>query len=147
MMDKTHDVLDSPTGWVNEHIQRYVASDGANGHEWRGAPTLLLTTQGRKTGQWHRTALIYGRDGDHYVLVASRGGNPNHPSWYLNLSANPDVEVQVNAEKFRARAHTASPEEKARLWPIMTKIWPAYNDYQGKTEREIPVVVLEPLGK
>jgi len=139
------DVLDSPTGWVNEHIQRYVASDGANGHEWRGAPTLLLSTQGRKTGQWHRTALIYGQDGADYVIVASRGGNPNHPSWYLNLSANPEVQVQVNAEKFSARAHTASREEKARLWPLMASIWPAYNDYQAKTERDIPVVVLTPL--
>ncbi len=136
-------VHDSPSSWVAEHIERYVASDGANGHEWRGVSTLLLTTRGRKTGEWHRTALIYGRDGENYIIVASRGGHPHHPAWYLNLSANPEVRVQVNADKFTARARTASPEEKARLWPLMTSIWPDYNSYQAKTEREIPVVVLE----
>ena len=145
-MSDEEKVSDSPSGWVAEHIQRYVASDGANGHERNGATTLLLTTRGRKTGQWHRTALIYGRDGENYVIVASRGGAPNHPAWYLNLSANPEVRVQVNADKFTARAHTASPEEKARLWPIMTRVWPDYDKYQAKTEREIPVVVLERVG-
>lgn len=138
-------VLDSPTGWVREHIQRYLETDGQSGHEWRGVPTLLLTTRGRKTGQLRRTALIYGRDGDNYVIVASRGGSPNHPSWYLNLSADPEVEVQVNAEKFTARAHTASPQEKDRLWPLMASIWPDYEKYQTKTDRVIPVVVLEPV--
>ena len=99
-MTNQHEIHDSPTAWVAEHIQRYVESDGESGHEWKGATTLLLTTRGRKSGQWHRTALIYGQDGDRYILVASRGGHPHHPAWYLNLTANPEVEVQVNADKF-----------------------------------------------
>lgn len=143
-MTNPHEVHDSPSAWVAEHIQRYVASDGENGHEWRGAPTLLLTTLGRKSGEWHRTALIYGQDGDNYIIVASRGGHPHHPSWYLNLVANPEVRVQVNADKFTAQARPASPAEKARLWPLMTALWPDYDAYQAKTEREIPVVILTP---
>jgi deazaflavin-dependent oxidoreductase (nitroreductase family) len=145
-MGEHEEIFDSPTGWVRDHIRRYVETDGENGHEWRkGVPTLLLTTRGRKSGQWHRTALIYGRDGARYVIVASRGGHANHPAWYLNLAANPEVQVQVFGEKFTARAETASPEEKARLWPLMTAIWPDYDAYQTKTERDIPVVILTPL--
>lgn len=145
-MGKQEEVYDSPTGWVRDHIRRYVETDGRNGHEWRkGVPTLLLTTRGRKSGQWRRTALIYGRDGDRYVIVASRGGHANHPAWYLNLVVNPEVEVQVFGEKFTAHAETASPEEKARLWPLMASIWPDYNAYQARTTRDIPVVILTPL--
>jgi deazaflavin-dependent oxidoreductase (nitroreductase family) len=137
-------VVDSPRGWVNRHIQRYVATGGADGHEWRpGVPTLLLTTRGRRSGLLRRTALIYGRDGDAYVVVASQGGDPKHPAWYLNLEADPAVHVQVAAEEFDARARTATGEERARLWREMAAIWPAYDDYQRKTDREIPVVVLE----
>ncbi len=136
-------VYDSPTGWVNEHIQNYVASDGENGQIWKGATTLLLTTRGRKSGKLHRTALIYGQDGDNYLIVASKGGAPKHPNWYLNLMDNPAVEVQVGADKFKARARTATDEEKPRLWETMTKIWPAYDNYQTKTSRSIPVVILE----
>ncbi len=143
-MGKQDDIYDSPTGWVAQHIRRYVETDGRSGHQWRGVPTLLLTTRGRKSGLRRRTALIYGKDGDHYVVVASRGGHSKHPAWYLNLVADPLVEVQVGAEKFSARVHTATVEEKARLWPMMVSIWPAYNDYQAKTDREIPVVVLVP---
>jgi deazaflavin-dependent oxidoreductase (nitroreductase family) len=136
-------VVDSPRGWVNKHIQRYVATGGQDGHEWRpGVPTLLLTTRGRKSGLLRRTALIYGRDADEYVVVASEGGSPRHPSWYLNLEADPRVHVQVGAEEFDARARPATPDERARLWPEMTRIWPAYDGYQLKTDREIPVVVL-----
>ena len=135
-------IFDSPTGWVADHVQHYVETDGANGHLWRGVPTLLLTTRGRKSGKWRRTALIYGKDGDNYVIVASQGGAPKHPAWYLNLVDHPAVDVQVGADKFSALAHTASAEEKARLWPLMVSIWPSYKDYQTKTEREIPVVVL-----
>lgn len=137
------EIVDNPTRWVNEHIRKYVDSDGKNGHSWNGVSTLLLTTLGRKSGQWRRTALIYGRDGDRFVVVGSKGGAPGHPAWYLNLVDHPQVLVQVGADKFTARAHTASVEEKARLWPLMTKIWPAYDDYQRKTSRDIPVVVLE----
>lgn len=134
--------IDSPGDWQREHIERYVATDGADGHEWQGVYTLLLTTRGRKSGKARRTPLIYGRDGDDYVVVASAGGQPHHPSWYLNLQADPRVRVQVGAEKFDAVARTASPEEKARLWPVMTEIWPDYDNYQSKTSREIPVVIL-----
>ncbi|MGW0503735.1 nitroreductase family deazaflavin-dependent oxidoreductase [Micromonospora sp. NPDC003241] len=137
-------VMDSPTDWVAEHIDRYVETDGAEGHEWQpGVFTLLLTTRGRRSGALRRTALIYGRHGDAYVVVASQGGAPQHPAWYLNLLADPEAQVQVAAERFTARARTATPEEKARLWPDMVAVWPAYDDYQTKTDRDIPVVVLE----
>lgn len=136
-------IYDSASSWVKQHIDDYVATDGQKGHEWRpNVPTLLLTTRGRKSGKLRRSALIYGRDGDDYLVVASRGGAQNHPAWYLNLVANPEVEVQVWGERFTATASTASAEEKHRLWETMTKIWPAYNDYQAKTKRDIPVVVL-----
>jgi deazaflavin-dependent oxidoreductase (nitroreductase family) len=138
------EVHDSPSGWVNDHIQQYVSSDGAEGHLWNGVPTLLLTTKGRKTGELRRTALIYGRHGSSYLVVASQGGAPSHPAWYLNLEANPEVQVQVGAEKFIARARTASEQEKPELWRTMTGIWPAYDEYQTKTDRPIPVVVLDP---
>jgi deazaflavin-dependent oxidoreductase (nitroreductase family) len=129
---------------VARHIRRYVDSDGANGHEWRpGVYTLLLTTCGRRTGTWRRTALIYGRDGDRYLVVASVGGSARHPAWYLNLLAHPEVEVQVAAERFAATARPAGSEEKPRLWALMVKIWPAYEGYQKKTRRDIPVVILE----
>lgn len=137
-------VVDSPEGWVADHIRRYIETGGAEGHEWQpGVYTLLLTTRGRRSGKLRRTALIYGRDGDRYAVVASQGGDPRHPAWYLNLLDSPEVEVQVGAEKFTARARTADAGEKARLWPLMTAIWPAYDEYQAKTDRDIPVVVLE----
>ncbi len=135
--------VDPPDGWQRDHVRRYVASDGADGHVWNGVPTLLLTTRGRRSGQARRTPLIYGQDGDRYVVVASKGGSPQHPLWYRNLLAEPTVAVQVGADRFTARARTATPAEKQRLWPVMTGIWPAYDEYQTKTDREIPLVVLE----
>ncbi len=139
------EVVDSPRGWVNEHIKRYVATGGEDGHEWKpGVPTLLLTTRGRRSGLLRRTALIYGRDWESPVVVASQGGADEHPAWYLNLQADPRVHVQVGPREFDARARTATPEERARLWAEMTRIWPAYDDYQARTQRQIPVVVLEP---
>ena len=136
------DVTDSPTGWVKEHIDSYVATGGAEGHLWRGAPTLLLTTVGRRSGERRRTALIYGRDGEDYVVVASYGGAPKHPAWYLNLLDQPRVEVQVGDEVFPATARVADPLGRARLWPELARIWPAYDEYQRKTDREIPLVIL-----
>ncbi|PZM95455.1 MAG: nitroreductase family deazaflavin-dependent oxidoreductase [Actinobacteria bacterium] len=137
------DPLDPPAGtWQREHVDRYVASGGADGHLWNGVPTLLLTTRGRRSGRPRRTPLIYGRDGDDYVVVASAGGSPTAPAWYLNLSADPRVRVQVKDDVFDAVARTASAEEKARLWPVMTAIWPAYDEYQAKTSRQIPIVIL-----
>ena len=137
-------VFDNPTGWVKSHIQEYIKSDGRKGHRWRGLPTLLLTVRGRKSGKLRRTALIYGRDGNNYLLVASNGGSPHHPSWYLNLVSNPEVEIQVGADKFTARARTAPQEEKLRLWKLMTKIFPQYDKYQAKAGRDIPMVIVEP---
>ncbi|HEY6793931.1 MAG TPA: nitroreductase family deazaflavin-dependent oxidoreductase [Kineosporiaceae bacterium] len=138
-------VTDSPTDWVAEHTQRYLESGGQDGHEWRpGVPTLLLTTTGRTSRVKRRTALIYGRDTDRFVVVASKGGAPDHPSWYLNLQADPQVEVQVMDDVFPAVAETVHGEERTRLWALMCRIWPAYDDYQAKTDREIPVVVLTP---
>jgi len=129
-------------GWIAEHLKKYLASDGADGHIWNGVPTLLLTTTGRKSGDARTLPLIYGKDGDRFVIVASRGGAPDHPGWYKNLVAQPAVKLQVAAEKFAARASTAKGAERTRLWQAMTRIWPAYDDYQKKTSREIPVVIL-----
>ena len=135
--------IDPEPGWQREHVERYVASDGADGHIWRdGVPTLLLTTVGRRSGQARRTPLIYGRDGDRYLIVASKGGSDDPPEWYRNLAADPRVRIQVGPDTFDATAHTATPEEKARLWPVMTAVWPDYDAYQTKTSRDIPLVVL-----
>lgn len=144
-MTSDETVYDSPSKFVRDHIEEYVASDGEKGHRWRGMNTLLLTTRGRKSGLLRRTALIYGRDGDNYLVVASSGGSARHPQWYLNLAANPEVVVQAGAARFAARARTATPEEKPRLWAIMSAIFPTYNTYQAKTQRDIPLVILEPI--
>jgi deazaflavin-dependent oxidoreductase (nitroreductase family) len=127
-----------------EHVDRYIATDGEEGHDWQGTQTLILTTTGRRSGQPRQHPLIYGRHGDDYLIVASKGGAPKHPAWYLNLDENPEVEIQVKGDKMHAHARTATPDEKAELWRIMTSQWPAYDDYQENTDRDIPVVVLEP---
>jgi deazaflavin-dependent oxidoreductase (nitroreductase family) len=142
-MAAPEEVTDSPTGWVAKHVRRYVESGGASGHRWYGKDTLLLTTRGRKSGKLRRTALIYGRDGDRYLLVASNGGAAKHPSWYLNLVEHPEVQLQVGADRFAGRARRASPEEKRRLWPLMVSILPRYDSYQQKTSRDIPLVIVE----
>jgi proline iminopeptidase len=127
-----------------EHVQRYRESGGEVGHIWkRGSKTLLLTTKGRKTGNATTTPLIYENDGDRYVIVASKGGADEQPGWYLNLQKSPEVELQVKDEVFHARAHTAEGEERDRLWKLAAQQWPDYDEYQKKTDREIPVVVLE----
>lgn len=136
-------INDNPTGWVSKHIQTYLESDGKKGHKWNGHLTLLLTTRGRKSGKLRRTALIYGQDGENYLLVASNGGSDHHPLWYLNLVEDSKVELQVGAEKFSARARTANAKEKPRLWKIMSKVFPTYDKYQAKAEREIPLIILE----
>lgn len=130
----------------DEHVRRYRETDGEVGHSWReGSTVLLLTTTGRRSGERRTHALIYGVDGESYVLVASRGGAPTHPKWYLNLDADPDVEIQVLGDVLPARARTATGAERERLWRTMTAIWPPYDSYQARTEREIPVVVVEPV--
>jgi deazaflavin-dependent oxidoreductase (nitroreductase family) len=127
-----------------EHVRRYRETDGADGHIWKeGATVLLLTTNGRRTGNETTTPLIYGMDGETPVIVASKGGHAEHPGWYRNLLVHPDADVQILGEHMRVRARTAEGEERERLWRRMTEIWPHYDSYQARTEREIPVVVLE----
>ena len=130
-----------------EHVDRYRATDGEEGYEWQGAQTLLLTTTGRKSGTERTTPLIFAPYGEAaYTIVASKGGTDEPPAWYLNLSANPEVEVQVKGDVFKANARTATAQEKAETWPTMVSEWPAYDEYQRKTERQIPIVVLERAG-
>ncbi len=125
-----------------EHVDRYRETDGEEGHIWReGSTILLLTTTGRRTGNESTTPLIYRLDGDSSVIVASKGGAPEHPGWYENLAKTPEVGVQIKGDKFRARAR----EERERLWRLMNEMWPHYDEYAEKTVREIPVVVLERL--
>src|ERR1700674_5495612 len=141
-------------GWMVEHANRYLSSGGTDGHLYKmtqpgrpemTVPSLLLTTTGRKSGERFIFPLFYGKAGDSYIVVASKGGAPQHPGWYRNLLANPDVDVQVGTAKMKARARTATGEERARLWEKALEFWPPYADYQRKTEREIPVVVLDPI--
>ncbi|MEU2000763.1 nitroreductase family deazaflavin-dependent oxidoreductase [Rhodococcus sp. NPDC019627] len=128
----------------DDHIRVYRETGGEVGYLWNGVPTLLLTVTGRRSGRSHSSALIFARDGDDYLVVASKGGAPAHPQWYRNLLANPEAEVQVKAEKLAVRGNTAGPEERTRLWKILTELWPNYDVYQSRTERQIPVVVLSP---
>jgi deazaflavin-dependent oxidoreductase (nitroreductase family) len=151
------DIMAEPSGpkelpdWIKNHLERYIATDGEDGYLWDAAlgggkgmiPTLLLTTVGRKSGRELTLPLIFGTSGPDFVVVASKGGAPAHPAWYLNLEANPTVKVQVKADKFTARAHTANAQERAALWPRMVEIYGPYADYQKKTDRQIPVVVLK----
>lgn len=138
-------VYDSPTGWVARHIQEYVATDGRRGHRWSGVSTLLLTSKGRTTGKLRRTALIYGIDQGNYIVVGSNGGSDRHPQWYVNLTAEPMVGIQVASDRLRGRATTAAGSERQRLWTLMTDIWPDYGRYDRTTSREIPVVVITPI--
>ncbi len=126
------------------HVALYRASGGRIGGRFKVAPVLLLTTTGRKTGKRRTTPLLYGEDAGRYVIVASVGGAPKHPAWYLNLRGNPEATIQVGGRKLEVHADTASPDERARLWTLMTQMYPGYDDYQAKTSREIPVVILTP---
>ena len=129
-----------------EHVRRYRETDGEVGHIWKeGATTLLLRTTGRRSGRETTTPLIYDLDGDAPVIVASNGGAPDHPGWFENLVQNPEVGVQIEGDRFRARARVAEGEERERLWELMNEMWPHYDEYATRTEREIPVVVLERL--
>jgi deazaflavin-dependent oxidoreductase (nitroreductase family) len=128
----------------DDHVRAYRESGGEVGYLWNGVPTLLLTVTGRRTGRELTSPLIFGRDGDDYLVVASMGGAPKHPSWYLNLQANPQVNIQVKSEVLPVTAHTASADEKPRLWKVVTDVWPNYDVYQSRTDRNIPVVVLSP---
>lgn len=129
--------------WIADHMKRYLDTDGEDGHLFNGVPTLLLTTTGRRSGDRIQTPLIYGENDGRYLLVASMGGAPKHPAWYLNLDADEKVEIQVLGEKFDAKARTADVDEKPSLWEQMAKLFPNYTEYQGKTTRQIPVVIIE----
>ena len=128
----------------DEHVRKYEETGGKVGHDWNEAHVLILHTTGRKSGATRKLPLIYERDGDDYLVVASKGGAPNHPAWYLNLVSNPNAKIQVWSDVISVMARTATPEEKARLWPKMTAKWPDYDAYQQKTERDIPLVILSP---
>ena len=125
----------------DEHVRVYRETDGERGYHWRGTTILLLTTQGRTSGESRTTPLIHRTDGERWVVVASKGGAPKNPSWYENLLVNPQAEIQVEGEKVPVLATTAQGEERERLWSLMVEVWPAYEEYQTKTDREIPVVL------
>ena len=125
-----------------EHVRVYRETSGERGYHWRGTTILLLTTEGRTSGKSRTTPLIHRTDGDRWVVVASKGGAPENPSWFENLRANPDAVIEVKSEEVPVRATTAEGEERGRLWSLMTEVWPAYDEYQTRTDREIPVVVL-----
>jgi deazaflavin-dependent oxidoreductase (nitroreductase family) len=128
------------------HVERYLETDGADGYTWRNGTTILiLFTRGRKSGEQRSHALIYREHGDDYLVVASKGGNDAPPAWLLNLEADPQVEVQIKGDRFRATAREATPAEKPEMWATMVEAWPDYDEYQKKTDREIPVVVLSRL--
>jgi proline iminopeptidase len=141
--------------WMRDHVDQYLSSGGTEGHMYTirpanapeiTVPSLLLTTIGRKSGERFLFPLFYGRAGDGYFVIASKGGAPKHPVWYLNLLANPEVDIQVGTSKMRARARTASGSERTELWEQAVRFFPPYADYQRKSQgREIPVVVLDPI--
>jgi len=126
-----------------EHVRVYRETRGERGYHWRGTTILLLSTTGRSSGQERTTPLIHRTDGDRWVIVASKGGAPEHPGWFQNLQAHPEAKIEVRGEAVPARASVAEGEERERLWSLMAEVWPAYDDYQAKTDRKIPVVVLE----
>lgn len=138
--------------WIAEHMRIYLESGGKEGHMWDASlaapglgliPALLLTTVGRKSGQKRTTPLIYGTVGANVIIIGSKGGSETHTNWYFNLLANPAAEIQVGTEHFKVRARIATGDERAQIWKHMLTVYPPYHDYQAKTSREIPVVVLE----
>jgi deazaflavin-dependent oxidoreductase (nitroreductase family) len=146
-------VTDEQNSWLQDHVRRYLATDGADGY-WADftavggpakAPNLILTVTGRRSGAPRTFGLIYGEYGDDYVIVGSKGGAPTHPAWYFNILANPDVQVQIRDRKFHAKARVAEGEERAKLWAMMSGLYSGYADVQQKTDRLFPVVVLEPV--
>jgi deazaflavin-dependent oxidoreductase (nitroreductase family) len=128
--------------FLDEHVRAFRETDGERGYHWRGTTILLLTTTGRVSGEPRTMPLIHRTDGDRWIVVASKGGAPTNPSWFENLRAQPDAEIELPGERIAVRAEAAEGAERERLWKLMTEVWPAYDDYQARTEREIPVVVL-----
>jgi deazaflavin-dependent oxidoreductase (nitroreductase family) len=134
----------SPNEFIAGHVEQYLNTNGEQGYEMNGAGVIVLTTTGRRTGKVRRTPLIRVPHEDGYLVVASLGGAPEHPVWYLNLLAEPDITIQDRAEVHELRARTATPAEKAALWPIAVEQWPDYANYQASTDRDIPVVICKP---
>lgn len=140
-----------PKEWIAEHVRLYL-EDPEKAHMWDSTPvggpgilpTLLLTTIGRKSGEPRHLPLLYQKTNTGYIIVASKGGAPSHPAWYLNLLTNPQCEIRVGAEHHHVIARKAEGDERSKLWNVMEKLYPEYNNYQAATDREIPVVVLEP---
>lgn len=135
---------DSTWDWVAEQTRTYIDSGGTEGHESDGTHMLVLATTGRTSGEPRRTCLIYGTSGNSFVVVASKGGDDDHPDWFKNLLAEPSAGVQVGTRRFTARARVASTTERATLWPQMVRIFPLYDEYAQKTDRTIPIVLLTP---
>ena len=131
----------------DEHVKQYEETDGEVGYLWNGAPCLVLTTTGRKSGKARKIPIIFGTDGDDVILIGSQGGAPTHPNWYHNLVADPHVKIQIRGDRFDAVAHPVEEgPERERLWKLMTDIWPSYDVYQTRTDRRIPVVRFERTG-
>lgn len=128
-----------------DHLRQYLESDGEEGYVFRGVTCLILTSIGWKSGEPRQVPLMFSRDGGSYLLVASLGGASDDPYWFKNLVANPEAEIQVKAEHIAVRARVATPEERPRLWAIAAAAYPAYDAYQARTTREIPIVVLDPV--
>jgi deazaflavin-dependent oxidoreductase (nitroreductase family) len=144
-MTSHDDYAASPVDFVAQQVRDYEASDGTENNTMGDAPIVILTTTGRHSGKLRKTPLMRVEHDGRYVVVASLGGAPKHPVWYLNLVANPRVSLQDGATKFEANARPATAEERAEWWPHMTAAWPAYDQYQASTDREIPVVILDPI--
>jgi deazaflavin-dependent oxidoreductase (nitroreductase family) len=139
------DYLPGASQRANDQVRTYEATDGAQAWDLRGVPVIILTTRGRKSGALRKAPLMRVTDGEKYAVVASKGGAPEHPVWYLNMLADPVVTLQDKAVKKQYRAHTASGAEREQWWARATAVWPDYDTYQTKTDREIPIVILEPL--
>jgi len=139
--DNKEDIL----GFMKDHIKRYLATNGEDGHLMNGFPCLVLTTTGKKSGEKRQAAVIYGKSGRSHIIIASKGGSDTPPAWFVNLQANPRAHIQVKAEKFDVKMRVAEGAERQQLWEMMAKIFPDYLDYQKKTARQIAVCVLEPV--
>jgi deazaflavin-dependent oxidoreductase (nitroreductase family) len=136
----------SPSGWARDQAELFESTDGAEGALLRGKPIIVLTSVGARTGKLRKTPLMRVEHDGVYAIVASRGGAPTHPQWYFNLVANPQVELQDGATKRDYLARELTGDEKAIWWERAVEAWPDYASYQEKTERQIPVFVLEPMG-
>ena len=141
--------IPSPSDWVAEQVELYEGSLGTEGLTLRdtGLPVIIVTNRGRKTGAIRKTPLMRAKDGNNYILVASRGGAPKHPLWYHNLKADPNVEIRDETEVYSMRVReVVDPAERQRLWNIAVAAYPPYQEYQDRTERVIPVFIAEATG-